>query len=111
MRITLARFILLAALTACSVTTAEASTALRFGKMADGSGKSVSDAVIVVDMAETEGGKVFLLAQSYMPAQEVHVLRNPQDAGASPWYDLDIGDELKTPEWTFKPDALKRFPQ
>lgn len=29
--------------------TAEAATALRFGKMADGSGKSVADAVIVVD--------------------------------------------------------------
>lgn len=49
MRMKLARFILLAALTACSATTAEALTALRFNKMADGGGKSVSDAVIVVD--------------------------------------------------------------
>lgn len=42
-------FILLAALMACSASAAEASTALRFNKMVDGSGKSVSDAVIVVD--------------------------------------------------------------
>jgi len=49
MHMRLARFILLAALTACSATTAEALTALRFNKMADGGGKSVSDAVIVVD--------------------------------------------------------------
>ncbi len=49
MRKRLARLILLGALTACASTAAEASTALRFGKMADGSGKSVSDAVIVVD--------------------------------------------------------------
>lgn len=49
MHMRLARFILLVALTACSATAAEAATALRFSKMADGSGKSVSDAVIVVD--------------------------------------------------------------
>jgi len=49
MHMRLARFILLAALTACSATAAQAATALRFSKMADGSGKSVSDAVIVVD--------------------------------------------------------------
>src|SRR4051812_41139996 len=36
---------------ACTLLTAsaEAATALRFGKMADGSGKTVTDAVIVVD--------------------------------------------------------------
>jgi hypothetical protein len=66
--------------------------------------------VLVVDLAECEGDKVFLLAQSYMPAQEVHVLRNPQDPELSPWYDLDFEDELQTPEWTFPPGALKRFP-
>lgn len=49
MHMRLARFILLVALTACSATAAEAATALRFSKMADGSGRSVSDAVIVVD--------------------------------------------------------------
>jgi hypothetical protein len=67
-------------------------------------------AVIVVDMAECEGDKVFLLAQSYMPAQEMHVLRNPDDPELSPWYDLDFGDELVTPEWTFRGGCLKRFP-
>lgn len=49
MRKGLVRVILLGALTACSATAAEAATALLFNKMADGSGKSVSDAVIVVD--------------------------------------------------------------
>lgn len=49
MRRKLARFILLAALTACWATVAQAATALRFSKMVDGGGKSVSDAVIVVD--------------------------------------------------------------
>jgi hypothetical protein len=66
-------------------------------------------AVLVVDTASGPGGRrAFALAQSYMPAQEIHVLRNPRSGG--PWYDLDDGDELVTPEWTFGAGALRRFP-
>jgi len=69
-------------------------------------------AVIVVDMAvdPDRGEKLFLLAQSYMPAQDVHILRNPANPNANPWYPLDFGDQLKTPEWTFTAKELKRFP-
>lgn len=69
-------------------------------------------AVIVVDMAENKekGKKVFLLAQSYMPAQDIHVLKNPTDKTLSPWYDMDFGSTLYTPEWTFYKKELKRFP-
>lgn len=68
-------------------------------------------AVIVVDMAvhSRSGKKLFLLAQSYMPAQEIHVLRNPANAELDPWYDLDFGESLLTPEWTFRKTDLKRF--
>lgn len=67
-------------------------------------------AVIVVDMAEDgkNGKKAFLLAQSFMPAQDIHVLKNPTN-GLSPWYDLDFGSTLRTPEWTFKGTNLKHF--
>jgi hypothetical protein len=67
-------------------------------------------AVIVIDTAKNPktGRRVFLLAQSYMPAQDIHIVRNP--AGAlSPWYDADIGSELKTPEWTFRPEHLRQL--
>ena len=67
-------------------------------------------AVLVVDVARAGERRAFLLAQSYMPAQEIHVLRNPGAAGGGPWYDLDFGDSLVTPEWTFGPGALRRFP-
>jgi hypothetical protein len=69
-------------------------------------------AVIVVDLAEDgrSGARFFLLAQSYMPAQEVHVLRNPGDPALGPWYPLDFGERLVTPEWTFEKNELKRFP-
>jgi hypothetical protein len=68
-------------------------------------------AVLVADMAENPktGEKRFLLTQSYMPAQDIHVLKNPNAADGSPWYALDFGPELKTPEWNFPATALKRF--
>ncbi len=67
-------------------------------------------AVIIVDVAEQPetGERLFLLAQSYMPAQQIHVLRNP--AGGSPWYSsLALEDGLQTPEWNFAPGQLRRF--
>ncbi len=68
-------------------------------------------AVIIVDMAihEKTGEQLFMLAQSYMPAQDMHILVNPNDARLSPWYSTDFGDVLQTPEWTFKRGDLKRF--
>jgi hypothetical protein len=68
-------------------------------------------AVIVVDMAEDKqnGKRVFLLAQSFMPAQDIHVLKNPNNAGLSPWYALDFGRTLRTPEWWFKDTDLRYF--
>ena len=69
-------------------------------------------AMIVVDVADntTTGEQLFLLAQSYMPAQEIHVVKNPNDAALSPWFKLNEGSELVTPEWTFRWDQRKRWP-
>lgn len=68
-------------------------------------------AIIVVDMAKKQqtGKKIFLLAQSYMPAQEIHILKNPDNIQLSPWYSEDFGSELFTPEWIFKKSDRKRF--
>ncbi len=67
-------------------------------------------AVLVADVAEDgQGRRAFLLLQSYMPAQEVHVLRNPAGA-ASPWYIARPNGVLETPEWTFRFEDLRRFP-
>ena len=71
-------------------------------------------AVLVADVAEDgRGRRAFLLLQSYMPAQEVHVLRNPA-APASPWYYTPApgrpGGALETPEWSFRFEDLRRFP-
>lgn len=68
-------------------------------------------AVLVLDVAEhpTTRERVFLLAQSYMPAQSMHVLINPNDAKMSPWYKLRNDEALVTPEWSFPARVLRRF--
>jgi Domain of unknown function (4846) len=74
-------------------------------------GGSPGHAVLVLDVAQNkEGQKVYLLAQSYMPAQELQVLANPTDAALSPWYELKPGDaQVVTPEWVFTTGQLMRF--
>lgn len=69
-------------------------------------------AVLVADLAiNNKGEKRFLLVQSYMPAQDMHVLKNPNRTDGSPWYGTDFGDQLVTPEWTFDRNQLKRWPE
>lgn len=71
---------------------------------------SPGHAVIVVDMIiNTKGEKLFLLAQSYIPAQQTQILINPMDADISPWYSLKEKNRLITPQWTFELSNLKRF--
>jgi len=73
-------------------------------------GGSPGHAVMVLDMAEdAQGNRVYLLAQSYMPAQQIHILRNPSDPARSPWYRIVPGRELRTPEWIFSPAVVRRW--
>lgn len=70
-------------------------------------GGSPGHAVLVADLAEdSQGKKVMLLAQSYMPSQEIHILKG--FTAQSPWYPVE-DTELVTPEWTFAPNSLRRF--
>ena len=75
-------------------------------------GGSPGHAVIVVDMAinPKTNKKIFMVAQSYMPAQDIHILINTNKPAISPWYDLEeTASEIETPEWTFDNNQLKRF--
>jgi hypothetical protein len=68
-------------------------------------------AVLVADVVvNADGHKRFLLLQSYMPAQDVHILKNPKLEDGSPWYSVDFGQQLVTPEWNFERAALRRWP-
>lgn len=67
-------------------------------------------AITVVDVAinKETGVKAFMLAQSFMPAQEIHILKNPAKDN-DPWFYSNFNHTLETPEWTFKSIDLKRF--
>ena len=65
--------------------------------------------VMAVAINPTTKKKIFLLAQSYMPAQDIHILINPVDHLLSPWYSEEIIGELVTPEWDFMLSELHRF--
>ena len=69
-------------------------------------------AVLVLDVAVGEGGRRYLLlGQSYMPAQQFHVLKNLADPAASPWFDAAaLEGGLATPEWMpFRAKDVRRF--
>ncbi len=68
--------------------------------------------MLVVDMAEDgRGHRIYLLAQSYMPAQDIHIVKNPADGSLSPWYQADASEiTIETPEWMFKTNELRTWP-
>ncbi|HNU86843.1 MAG TPA: DUF4846 domain-containing protein [Ferruginibacter sp.] len=67
-------------------------------------------AALVMDVAVNEEGKrIFLLAQSYMPAQDIHILKNPANPVLSPWYQVNDTEEILTPEYLFKRTELMRW--
>ena len=74
-------------------------------------GGSPGHAISVVNMAthDSTGEQLVLLAQSYMPAQEIHILTNPNNSSISPWYTVKDTDQLHTPEWTFSVQDLMYF--
>ena len=68
-------------------------------------------AMIVVDMAEDPwGNKAILVAQSYMPAQDIHIVTNLNDKGKSPWYIINQSTkEFNFPEYHFNSSQIMRF--
>ncbi len=70
-------------------------------------GGSPGHAVLVADVVENEAKEQrFLLVQSYMPAQQIHVLRGQEGV----WFTLpEPGKDLPTPEWTFPSGSRRRY--
>lgn len=71
---------------------------------------SPGHAVIVVDLAvDDRGRRVMLLAQSYMPAQSLHILRKRRPGTLGAWFRVPDRGTVVTPEWTFRTTDLRRF--
>jgi hypothetical protein len=67
-------------------------------------------AVVIVDIAaDGVGRRLALLAQSSMPARDMHLLRNTLDPQLGAWFPLVEGRPLSTPGRVFLPNELKRF--
>ncbi|HRK19249.1 MAG TPA: DUF4846 domain-containing protein [Hyphomicrobiaceae bacterium] len=68
-------------------------------------------AVLVVDAVHAvgDGERRVLLAQSYMPAQSIHILKNTGEPALSPWYHIRDGSPVPTPEWDFPAGTLRRW--
>ncbi|MCA9640360.1 MAG: hypothetical protein H6718_06960 [Polyangiaceae bacterium] len=64
--------------------------------------------VLVLDLVRgSDGSQRVLLGQSYMPAQNFHVLKSPD----GPWFRLSADADVKTPLWPrpFKWEQLRRL--
>ncbi len=76
-------------------------------------GGSPGHAVIIVDMVinQKNNERLYLLAQSYMPAQSIHILKNFNKDAKSPWYSFTKNSDksIITYSWVFLQDDLKRF--
>jgi hypothetical protein len=70
-------------------------------------------AVLVADVAinPRTGQRYLLLLQSYMPAQDIHVLRNVFEPSLGAWFAVPRPQarQFDTPEWTFASSELGRF--
>jgi hypothetical protein len=63
----------------------------------DASGKPIC--VMVADLASAGagGGRIMLLMEGGLPAQEAHIVQNPVDSALSPWYACENTGKLQTP--------------
>lgn len=69
--------------------------------------KEHADIVVGVAYNEETKQTAYLLAQSYMPAQSIHVLKNSEN---SPWYIVDASvEKIVTPTWTFNDEDIYKF--
>ena len=74
-------------------------------------GGSPGHCVIVVDMCQNKktGEKRFLIAQSWMPAQDIHILRNMDNLEISPWYSNRFEGNFESAECTFYKEHLRTW--
>ena len=74
---------------------------------------SYGHAVMVADVAQNQntGKKAIMLVEGFIPARNIHIMRNSQDSSASPWFILDEeSDSHLFSLFQFKDTDLKCFP-
>ncbi|MGZ8545035.1 MAG: DUF4846 domain-containing protein [Flavisolibacter sp.] len=64
--------------------------------------------IIIDEAINSEGKKVFRLAEGYTPAQSIYVLRNMEGEGKDPWHALSAG-MIETASYRFEDYQLGSF--
>lgn len=82
---------------------------LKVGDMLVKPGTPGHIAMIVDEIKNQKGEKLFLLAEGNTPAQSVHLLKNPMDKDISPWYALTTNNRIDTPLYPFENPKFIRF--
>ncbi len=72
---------------------------------------SPGHAMMVADVVENKqnGKKMFMLLQGYMPAQDMHIVRNLSNEAISPWYEIENNEFIITPGYNFKAVELYKW--
>ncbi len=65
--------------------------------------------MIVDEIINASGKKMFIFAQGNTPAQSVHVLKNPMDSKISPWFEVEMGAFFEIPTYHFEKTQFIRF--
>ena len=64
--------------------------------------------IIIDESRNQRGEKIYKLAEGYTPAQSIYVLRNLNEQGISPWYELKMG-VIETASYRFGNHKLVKF--
>jgi hypothetical protein len=64
--------------------------------------------IIIDESRNQQGEKIYKLAEGYTPAQSIYVLRNLNEQGINPWYQLKMG-VIETASYRFDNYKLVKF--
>ncbi|EPR74184.1 hypothetical protein ADIWIN_0761 [Winogradskyella psychrotolerans RS-3] len=82
---------------------------LKIGDMLIKGGSPGHIVMIADEVINDKGEKLFLLFQGNTPAQSVHLVKNMEDAGISPWYQLEDDAVISVSNYTFGNSKFVRF--
>lgn len=74
-------------------------------------GQKLGHAVMIIDVAEdSDGNRVFMIAEGNTPARECHIVRNWLNPLRSPWFKIDAdGNIVQLSPFTYKANELKKW--
>jgi len=56
-----------------------------------------------------KGKKIFRVAKSYLPAQDIHIAKNPVNNELGPWYEVGKEEMIIRPERKFIKKAMTQL--